>query len=288
MLSHTKSFLRERLSEKQLAWFRDMRARLTVEAASARVVQGLGTRRAVGVKERMELTGRLDYLPADIRLGLDSTVELMRLNACTKEPDTVRWLERNMRAGDVLYDIGANVGAYSFVAHAIAGGRCRVIAFEPSFSTFAALCRNVALNGCGEEVTPLQVALSSSSGLQRFNYRRLDPGASQHSLGGDAAGGRPPVFVQSVITFRLDQLVREFELPPPNHIKIDVDGPELDVLRGAGALLANPGLRSILVEVDEAIYPNREVPAAIEPHGFRLIERYGRIAPGQFNYIYER
>src|SRR5688572_14716010 len=59
---------------------------------------------------------RLDYDRADIYLRVTSKVEGFRIHACAKEPFTIEWIHGQLRAGDVLYDIGANVGAYSLVA----------------------------------------------------------------------------------------------------------------------------------------------------------------------------
>jgi hypothetical protein len=53
------------------------------------------------------------------------------------------------------------------------------------------------------------------------------------------------------LSFRVDDLLPEFHIPQPNHIKIDVDGTELSVLKGADQTLSNPALKSLLLELDE-------------------------------------
>src|ERR671932_123659 len=60
---------------------------------------------------------------------------LSRLRPVAKEPWTVRWLERSLRDGDVLYDVGANVGAYSLIAAALGA---QVVAIEPAYANYAA------------------------------------------------------------------------------------------------------------------------------------------------------
>ena len=57
-----------------------------------------------------------------------------------------------------------------------------------------------------------------------------------------------PVYRQPVMTYRLDEVIQAFDLPRPNHLKIDVDGAELGVLQGAPATLRDPGLRSVMIE----------------------------------------
>lgn len=224
-------------------------------------------------------------------MNLDSSIELGRLNACKKEPETVEWIETYIRPGDVLYDIGANVGAYSFVTYIVTGD-CIVHAFEPSFSTFAAFSQNVLLNGCPGKIVPLHFALSHEAKLLTFSYSRVTPDAALHSLGEPIGeGGRPyhPAFRQPILSYRLDDLVRQFALWPPNNIKTDVDRAELSVLGGADETLAHPALCSVLVEVDERRYPSGEIPRCLESKGFRIRSRHRCGQSGTLaNWILER
>ena len=66
----------------------------------------------------------------------------------------------------------------------------------------------------------------------------------------------------------LDSAISTFSLPAPNHLKIDVDGGEIDVLQGAAQTLANPTLHSILIEIDES--QTDEVKAIFDRGGFAL------------------
>lgn len=228
-------------------------------------------------KARLGSVGPLDYDGGSIRLVVDSESELPRLRSCFKEPETVSWIEQFVRADDVLFDIGANVGAYSLVADRASKGRCTVYAFEPSFSTFAQLSRNVALNGAGGRVVPLLVALSDVTGLVTFNYSSIQPGAALHALGASLdSSGKPftPAFTQPVLSYRLDDFIAQFGIPAPHHIKLDVDGIELNVLRGAAGVLANPRLRSVLVEVEPARPEEAAIEALLAAHGFVVHGRY--------------
>lgn len=153
-----------------------------VRAEGERIVRRLEKRERRG---RLEV-GRLDYEAAEICLRLESRASVSRLNACTKEPWTVAWIERSLTAGGVFYDVGANVGAYALVA-ASTRRPDRVVALEPAYGSFALLCENVILNGLDETVVPLPVALGSSTRLGTFNYRDLDAGAAMHSLTDDDA-----------------------------------------------------------------------------------------------------
>jgi FkbM family methyltransferase len=162
------------------------------------------------------------------------------------------------------------------VAFARFGGTVRVYAFEPGFATFPQLCRNITLNGAQGAIVPLQVALSDVNGLTEFHYQNLLPGGALHSLG-EAIDQRGRPFAPSVslrtLGFRLDDLVRQFGLPWPNHIKIDVDGTERRVLAGAEAVLANPALRSLVIEASEQADEDASIAGVLAAHGLRGTRR---------------
>jgi FkbM family methyltransferase len=218
--------------------------------------------------------GRIDYEAAEIVIGVTSRAELLsRLRPSAKEPWTVGWIERNSQDGDVLYDVGANVGAYSLIAAAQPVHDLRVVAFEPAYATYAALCDNVVLNGFEQVVVPLPVALSAAPGLVELRYSSVEPGAAEHGLGGADAAYR-----QRILSLRLDDLVSQFALPAPTLLKIDVDGAEAAVLAGATQALASPALRSILVEIRRD--RSDEIVTLLAGAGFavraRVEERDGR------------
>jgi FkbM family methyltransferase len=215
---------------------------------------------------------RLDYEHADIFLRVTNKTEMFRVKACAKEPFTVDWIHNRVGKGDVMFDIGANVGAYSMVAAKKRGGGARVYAFEPSYANVATLSANIALNDLGGQITPIPVALSATTGMNVLNLRDLDSGSARHGLGDQMPEDGHVAFRQPVMTFRLDDLIEHFDVPAPNHIKMDVDGGELDVIAGASRTLSCATLRSMLVEV--AVDESSQVTQAIEHHGLRLVSRF--------------
>jgi FkbM family methyltransferase len=226
---------------------------------------------------------KLDYDRADIFMRVMTDAEEFRLRACAKEPFTIDWIHQRVGEGDVLYDVGANVGAYSLIAAKKPAGGARVFAFEPSATTVATLCHNVVLNDVADRVTPLPIALSNTTRLAAFSLRDLEPGAARHVLDGAPDGDTR--YQQPVMTFGLDDLIETFRLPLPNHIKLDVDGGELEVLEGASKTLASPSLRSMLVEVSMAL--SGEVTAALERHGLRLDSKVAlKTKTGEYNVWY--
>jgi FkbM family methyltransferase len=290
-----KRALRRVLPERAVVRLADAHRRADIAAASAlgTVLGALPLRVRALTRDRLASTGMLDYARSPIRLVVDSEAELPRLNSCRKEPETVAWIERFVRPGDVVFDIGANVGAYSLVVDRATGGRCTVYAFEPSFSTFAQLSRNVALNGSSGRVLPVLVALSDVNGLVTFNYSSLDPGTARHALGESVDDhGRPftPALTQPVLTYRMDDFVAQFSGRAPHHIKLDVDGIELKVLSGGARTLADPALRTVLVEVELDRPELDAIQRLLEGYGFALEARHphGTTADSAANFIFTR
>jgi FkbM family methyltransferase len=231
--------------------------------------------------------GRIDYNGADIRIGVTSRAVIMsRLRPAAKEPWTVSWIERSMRPGDVFYDVGANVGSYSLIAGAQGLDGVRVVAFEPGYASYAALCDNILLNGQTDVVVPLPVVLGERTGLVMLGYSDVAAGAAEHSL----AGTDESVYRQPVLSYRLDDLVDQLALPGPTLLKVDVDGAEAAVLAGAPRTLAGLNLRSVLVEIERDRAD--DVVRLLEQAGLvvreRVDERDGERLPNVWYGIFER
>ena len=220
----------------------------------SKLVLCLPTRIWLRIKDQTQVVKPMDY-GKPIYLHVDSWIENeVRLNEAQKEPGTVEWIEQWFQKGDVFYDIGANVGSYSLIAHQFLDGQMQGYAFEPGFLTFSQLCRNLAINHVDGCISPLQVALSDHTDLIPFHYNNLETGGALHALGDPVDQfGKPfePVFMLPTLSFKLDDFVSQFHLSLPQHIKIDVDGVEYQILKGAQTVLQSPQLRSLLLEVDE-------------------------------------
>jgi len=225
-------------------------------------------------------TVQLDFPECEIWIRASSSMErTWRARSCAKEPWTADWLRNTVKPGDVLYDIGANVGTFSLVAAKHC--QARVIAFEPGYSSFARLCDNIQLNGCQHLIVPVPVPLTDSNGVFGFKYRSVDPGQSRHRLKPNAwrfrgvtpAGAR---YEQPMLAMTLDDVVTTFGLPEPQHVKIDVDGVEDRVLLGARRTLKSPRLRSLLIEADQAKWP--AVVSLLQQAGLTLASRVNRDA----------
>lgn len=225
----------------------------------------------------------LDHPTAGISLYVTSKVERSsRVHSVRKEPWTVEWLERDVRRGEVVYDVGANVGAYALLAARQVGREGRVVAFEPGYASYARLCDNLVVNDLGDVVVPVALPLGRATGLSTFAYKSLAPGQARHAVTGARSAGAEsladPVFTQQVLVTSLDDLVRTFGLPEPHHLKLDVDGWELEVLAGAAGVLASARLRTLVVEVEA---PNSDaVVDLLAEAGLALEARHQRDVDG--------
>lgn len=186
-----------------------------------------------------------------LRITARSGKELGRFRNA-RDAATLEWMS-GFEPGEVFYDIGANVGALTLSAAAMHGDCVRVVAIEPAFANFESLVRNLSLNGLLGTTIPLQVALLDRTGLEPMNYRdSTAAGTSLHTIGAavDQEGQYfTPAEVQLVPTYTLDDLIAVLKLPPPTRIKIDVDGYEEPVLRGATRTLRAGTVRELMVEV---------------------------------------
>ena len=150
----------------------------------------------------------------------------------TFELEFARVLQSTVKAGDVCYDIGGYRGYMSGVM-ALAGA-AKVLVFEPLVANQRALRKFCELNpGLPLEVLPL--AVGDADGTARF---KLMP---DHSMGKLSTSsfqwGAAALEEQEVEVRRLDSLVAGGRIPPPNLLKIDVEGAEYQVLKGAAELL---------------------------------------------------
>ncbi len=186
----------------------------------------------------------------------------------TKEPSTIAWLNR-LQPGAVLLDVGANVGMYTLWAAKTRGAR--VFAFEPEALNYALLNRNIFRNQVSRQVRAYCVALSDRGGLGQLHLSRFMAGGSSHSLNQQVDPfHRPalPQFTQGCVSATLDELVRDGAVEPPDHMKIDVDGFEPQVIRGAAATLRAGRTRSLLIEVNQNLPDHMQMVAEIAALGF--------------------
>jgi FkbM family methyltransferase len=191
----------------------------------------------------------------------------------TKEPETLEWI-RTFKNGDTLWDIGANVGTYSL--YAAKKGHV-VLSFEPSPANYYLLSRNIEINGIDSRTMAYCLAFNDRTKLDVFFMANTELGGALSSFG-EASDWEGKPFTarlkQAMIGFTVDDFIKYFEPPFPNHIKLDVDGIEDKILNGARKALADNRLKSVLVELDTDRHEYLNgVSLLLEDSGLKLLKK---------------
>lgn len=147
------------------------------------------------------------------------------------EPATQKALVENLRPGMIFYDLGANLGFFSLLAARLVGAGGRVFSFEPDVEVAARLRRNVLQNEFAN-ITVVEAGIWSVNAEVQFIPS--DGSSAERGTGKFVAGGAQTVGVRARCV-ALDEFIKT--APPPDGIKFDVEGAEIEALRGASELL---------------------------------------------------
>jgi FkbM family methyltransferase len=180
---------------------------------------------------------------------------------------------RHLGRGGVFYDVGANLGFFSLLAAHLSGlEEGRVYAFEAAPDNAHAIRVNAALNAI-DNVEVLAVAVSDRAGRGRLQV------VDDQSWSKLVEYGEHP-FTERVIDVELvaiDDLLRDGRLPPPDVVKIDVEGAELAVLHGMADTIARHH-PAIICELHDT---HAEFVEFMDSCGYRLINLEGTIPVGE-------
>lgn len=150
--------------------------------------------------------------------------------------------ENEVSKNDIVYDIGAHVGFYTLLASELVGVNGFVVAFEPFPQNFSHLKNHVEINNC-TNVMINEAAVSNSVGVSMFKE-----GTGTYT-GRLTHNGEIPVK-----TFSLDEFVRKHPHLMPNCLKIDVEGAEFSVLKGASNLIKKSKPKIFLATHNELVH----------------------------------
>lgn len=160
-------------------------------------------------------------------------------------------IQAHVSAGDLVLDIGANIGNHTLYLAAIAG--CKVTSFEPSAALIEALSRSLEINQLSELVTLMPYGVGHTAGKGHFSK------LMEENLGGQSI----EVGDGEIRIVALDEL--EFD-DPVKLIKIDVEGMELPVLEGAARLIAKDRPLIYVESIDAEHY--KTISTWMESHGY--------------------
>lgn len=206
------------------------------------------------------------------------------------EPELLDFIDQ-IPLADTFCDIGASNGVFALYA---AVKNIRVVCFEPEIANFSLLNHNTFLNSAKNDLSILNfnIALSDENGLGNIFIEKYEPGGHLKILDNDQKRRGEkfmPEYKQGVLKYRFDDFLKMTEMPTPNHIKIDVDGAEEQVLKGMRETLKDDQLKRIFIELDEDGERYNSCNKLLNNSGFKLtthkrVQNYF----GEENFIYER
>lgn len=161
----------------------------------------------------------------------------------TYEEGTLRIMSHILRDGDTFIDIGANIGLMSLHAAKTLSGSGKVLSFEPLSNTYDILLQNIKLNNFGN-IEAANIAIGSTNGtVDIFENRAISRGSSSLIKPNHTESShRIPIK-------RLDEYLKEHPINSNiDCIKIDVEGWELEVLKGANNTLSGPDAPICIIE----------------------------------------
>ena len=158
-------------------------------------------------------------------------------------PDMI-FLAHCLRENNIFIDCGANVGTYSIIASKVAGANS--ITFEPNPNTIIKLNRNIELNNLEKKIDVRKIALSDKIGNLYFsNYGDTDDVLNRVSLNQSSSSAN--------ILIKSSTLDDEINIKEDFILKMDVEGYESKLIKGAKKLLANENLLALIVEINQMI-----------------------------------
>lgn len=171
----------------------------------------------------------INYGARNVLIYADNKTERWRANKALEEK-VLDYLKKIKTSPAVFYDIGANIGLYSLII-AREDPSCQVHAFEPETYNYQKLVRNIQLNRL-PNIIPHLCAIGSKKKLGYLYLKGQTAGQGRHSLIKPTNKPYTPTVV-----WDLDSFITEKDIPPPDFIKIDVEGYEIEVVKGMSKLL---------------------------------------------------
>lgn len=141
--------------------------------------------------------------------------------------------------GDIVIDIGANIGKYTIYTANLVGVQGKVIAIEPFQETFDLLCKNIQENNLQERIVPLKLAIFDKKGKEKIYF--LNDASLTNSIVYNITSD-----YQEVETDTLDSIIETIGIDHVDWLKIDVEGSEYNVLLGAINTLKKNNLKLIM------------------------------------------
>lgn len=185
--------------------------------------------------------------------------DLVGLSSSKREPRLYAWL-RDLPRNSLLFDVGTSYGQESALASSQQNNGVRVVGFDCGLYQSHFCCLNKSLNedrfrfvfaAVGERSgDTISVTSNSDTHIPKLHKKNVP-------------------YTYDVMTLALDDFAKREQLSP-THLKIDVDGAELSVLKGAASILRGSTIKEVFIEID---HKNKEIVEIMDGFGFRIAWR---------------
>ena len=195
-----------------------------------------------------------------------------------KEPETLEWIDSfDSDNKTVFWDIGANIGLYS-IYNALKNNNSITYSFEPSTSNLRVLSRNISINNLENKIKIISLPLSNlPNNFFKMNESNFVEGGALNTFKENFNfEGKvfEPKSKYSMLGTSINYLLENKILDVPDYIKIDVDGTEHLILKGADKFLNNRKIKSLSIEINENFKEQYDETIRImRENGFKLLHK---------------
>tara|TARA_B100001564_G_scaffold277276_1_gene239079 strand:+ start:359 stop:1207 length:849 start_codon:yes stop_codon:yes gene_type:complete len=247
----------------------------------------------------------LKYLQGDIsKIKISQKKELLIYNTSEtinwrvnrffdNEPEILDWIDsfKKNKGKIIFWDIGANIGLYSLYAATI-HKKISVFSFEPSIKNLLSLLKNILINKLFNKINIINNPISNTSlVLENMFEKSLDEGTALNyfNTNRDNEGKKHSNKIRyKLLSLNVDELIQKKSIEIPHYIKIDVDGNEHLILKGANKTLNNMKLKEIYIEINQKYYQQKKVILDIlKRKKFKIVKKFQK-KNNTYNYIFKR
>lgn len=221
---------------------------------------------------------KIDFEELKLLFYVDSSINMRIVETAFSESKlggekpVLDFLVKNIKKGDVVFDVGANVGVHTILMAKLVNEKGKVVSFEPEEETFATLKKNISINELNN-IMLFPIALSDSRSEKNIYFTGNTGGFTLRDNSGSLKG-------RGIKLIPGDELVKDESLPVPRIVKIDVEGFEYEVIKGLSKTLEDNKCGVVICEVHPNLLPegvkSKDIELLLKEAGFNNFNKLTR------------